>query len=69
EYHDTVIEPFLSDYEGTRAIKLSPGYNFKDPQSSILYYPTLMQSYVATASANCQFYLNNSRASTTKRLL
>ncbi|HET7147032.1 MAG TPA: hypothetical protein VFI73_00905, partial [Candidatus Nitrosopolaris sp.] len=47
EYHDTVIEPFLSDYEGTRAIKLSPGYNFKDPQSSILYYPTLMQSYVA----------------------
>ena len=40
KYHDTVVESFLSDYEGTQNIKIPMGYSFP-------YHPTLMQLYVA----------------------
>jgi N12 class adenine-specific DNA methylase len=40
KYHDTVVETFLSDYEGTQNIKIPKGFAFPYP-------PTLMQLYVA----------------------
>ena len=40
KYHDTVVETFLSDYEGTRNTKVPEGYAFP-------FQPTLMQRYVA----------------------
>jgi hypothetical protein len=40
KYHDTVVETFLYDYEGTRSIEVPQGYGFP-------YSPTLMQSFVA----------------------
>jgi superfamily II DNA or RNA helicase len=40
KYHDTVVETFLSDYEGTKNTKIPVGYKFP-------HEPTLMQRYVA----------------------
>jgi superfamily II DNA or RNA helicase len=40
KYHDTVIETFLSDYEGTQNIRTPFGYSFP-------FKPNLMQLYVA----------------------
>ena len=40
KYHDTVIDTFLSDYEGTQSISIPGAYTFP-------YLPTLMQLYVA----------------------
>jgi superfamily II DNA or RNA helicase len=49
KYHDTVVETFLSDYEGTKNTKIPQGYDFP-------YEPTLMQRYVAyKVKTNPQF--------------
>jgi hypothetical protein len=50
-YHDMVVETFLSDYEGTKGIKIPKGYAFPYP-------PTLMQLYVAYKVKTNQ-YLGN----------
>jgi Phage-integrase repeat unit len=46
KYHDTVIDTFLSDYEGAKSIKRPDGYSFTNENKKILE-PTLMQKYVA----------------------
>ena len=38
-YHDTVVEKFLTDYDGSRKLEIPEGYSFSNP--------TLMQLYVA----------------------
>ena len=43
KYHDTVVETFLSDYNGTQAIKSKLPYGYSFPYG----LPTLMQLYVA----------------------
>jgi hypothetical protein len=40
KYHDTVVETFVSDYEGAEALRIPKGYAFPSD-------PTLMQRYVA----------------------
>ncbi len=68
KYHDMVVETFLSDYEETKGIKLPDGYNFKNPQTRILYYPTLMQYYVAYKIKSLPFFGNFSGTGTGKTL-
>jgi superfamily II DNA or RNA helicase len=51
KYHDTVVETFLSDYEGTQKMLIPKGYSFP-------YSPTLMQLYVAY-KIKSSFYFGN----------
>ena len=43
KYHDTVVDTFLSDYNGTQAMKSKLPYGYSFPYG----LPTLMQLYVA----------------------
>lgn len=61
EYHDTVVKIFLSEYKGTKSIKLPQGYAFP-------YLPTLMQSYVAYKVKNSPSYGNFSGSGAGKTL-
>jgi hypothetical protein len=51
KYYDTVVETFLSDYEGIQNIRIPKGYSFP-------YSPTLMQLYVAHEVKTIPFFGN-----------
>jgi len=61
KYHDTVVETFLSDYEGTQNIKVPEGYAFPSD-------PTLMQLYVAYKTKNLNYFGNFSGTGSRKTL-
>lgn len=61
KYHDTVVDTFLSDYEGTQNIKIPKGYAFP-------YSPTLMQLYVAYKVNTNQYFGNFSGTGAGKTL-
>jgi hypothetical protein len=61
KYHDTVVEKFLSDYDGCRGIKLPAGYSFH-------MEPTLMQLYVAYKIKNLPYFGNFSATGAGKTL-
>jgi N12 class adenine-specific DNA methylase len=61
KYHDTVVETFLSDYEGTQSIKVPNGYAFPSD-------PTLMQLYVAYKTKNLDYFGNFSGTGSGKTL-
>ena len=61
KYHDTVVDTFLSDYEGTRRIEVPEGYAFP-------YRPTLMQSFVAYKVKTNPFFGNFSATGAGKTL-
>ena len=61
KYHDTVVETFLSDYEGTQSIKVPNGYAFPSD-------PTLMQLYVAYKTKNLNYFGNFSGTGSGKTL-
>ena len=61
KYHDTVVDTFLSDYEGTQNIKIPKGYAFP-------YSPTLMQLYVAYKVKTNQYFGNFSGTGAGKTL-
>jgi SNF2-related domain/Phage-integrase repeat unit len=60
-YHDTVVETFLTDYEGIQNIKVPSGYSFPYP-------PTLMQLYVAYKVKTNQYFGNFSGTGAGKTL-
>jgi hypothetical protein len=63
KYHDTVVESFLSDYEGTQNInnEIPKGYSFP-------YHQTLMQLYVAYKVKTNQYFGNFSGTGASKTL-
>ena len=61
KYHDTVVETFLSDYEGSLNLKIPAGYSFP-------YSPTLMQRYVAYKISNLPYFGNFSGTGAGKTL-
>jgi hypothetical protein len=61
KYHDTVVETFLSDYEGTQNIKVPEGYAFPSD-------PTLMQLHVAFKTKNLDYFGNFSGTGAGKTL-
>jgi N12 class adenine-specific DNA methylase len=61
KYHDTVVETFLSDYEGIQSIKVPNGYAFPS-------HPTLMQLYVAYKTKNLNYFGNFSGTGSGKTL-
>jgi len=61
KYHDTVVETFLSDYEGSSRLKIPSGYSFPYP-------PTLMQRYVAYKATNQPYFGNFSGTGAGKTL-
>ena len=61
KYHDTVVETFLSDYEGTQNIRIPNGYGFPKP-------PTLMQLYVAYKVKTLPYFGNFSGTGAGKTL-
>ena len=48
KYHDTVVEKFLTDYDGSRKLEIPRGYSFSTP--------TLMQLYVAYKVSTTLFW-------------
>jgi hypothetical protein len=61
KYHNTVVETFLADYEGTQNIHIPKGYTFP-------YNPTLMQLYVAYKVKTNQYFGNFSGTGAGKTL-
>jgi superfamily II DNA or RNA helicase len=61
KYHDTVIEKFLKDYQGTQNIVIPNGYSFPYP-------PTLMQLYIAYKMKISPFFGNFSGTGAGKTL-
>jgi superfamily II DNA or RNA helicase len=61
KYHDTVIDTFLEDYEGSTKLKISSGYSFP-------YAPTLMQRYVAYKVTSLPYFGNFSGTGSGKTL-
>lgn len=61
KYHDTVVETFLSDYEGTKDTKIPEGYAFP-------YEPTLMQRYIAYKVKTVPYFGNFSGTGAGKTL-
>jgi N12 class adenine-specific DNA methylase len=61
KYHDTVVETFLADYEGTQNIKIPNGYAFP-------YHPTLMQLYVGYKVKTSPYFGNFSGTGAGKTL-
>jgi superfamily II DNA or RNA helicase len=61
KYHDTVINNFLRDYEGSTKLKVPHDYSFP-------YQPTLMQRYVAYKVANLPYFGNFSGTGAGKTL-
>jgi hypothetical protein len=61
KYHDTVIDTFLEDYEGSTKLEISSGYSFPYP-------PTLMQRYVAYKVISLPYFGNFSGTGAGKTL-
>lgn len=61
KYHDTVVGTFLSDYEGSRSIKLPDTYSFPS-------MPTLMQLFVAYKIKTLPYFGNFSATGAGKTL-
>jgi len=61
KYHDTVIDTFLEDYDGSTKLKIPGGYSFPFP-------PTLMQRYVAYKVTNLPYFGNFSGTGAGKTL-
>jgi superfamily II DNA or RNA helicase len=61
KYHDTVIDVFLEDYEGSSNLKIPADYSFPYP-------PTLMQRYVAYKVTNQPYFGNFSGTGAGKTL-
>ena len=61
KYHDTVVETFLSESEGTQKIKIPKGYSFPSD-------PTLMQLYVAYKVKTLPYFANFSGTGAGKTL-
>ena len=61
KYHDTVLNNFLKDYQGSTKLKVPDDYSFPYP-------PTLMQRYVAYKVANLPYFGNFSGTGAGKTL-
>jgi len=61
KYHDTVIDTFLEDYEGSTKLEIPSGYSFP-------YAPTLMQRYVAYKVTSLPYFGNFSGTGAGKTL-
>jgi hypothetical protein len=61
KYHDTVVETFLSEYNGTQEVKIPEGYSFPSD-------PTLMQLYVAYKVKTLPYFANFSGTGAGKTL-
>jgi superfamily II DNA or RNA helicase len=61
KYHDTVVDTFVGDYEGSTKLKIPDGYYFPYP-------PTLMQRYVAYKVTNLPYFGNFSGTGAGKTL-
>jgi Phage-integrase repeat unit len=69
-FHDEVIQTFLSDFQGAKAIlaDIPDGYSFAHPKTGKILPPTLMQGYIGYKIKTQPFFGNFSSVGTGKTL-